>query len=132
MGSRGFITLIHIMASKFNIVITVFKTCRRLSISNIICYESPFEKLSARKNDIMITKLSENSSSKSKNEYYILINWKSFCGKKDAFDCAGIRAQVFRLPVDCSNQLSYAGVQYLLLHRKTSLYHQVDAYWTPV
>ena len=23
---------------------------------------------------------------------------KSFCGKKDAFDCAGIRAQVFRLP----------------------------------
>ena len=24
----------------------------------------------------------------------------SFCGKKDAFDCAGIRAQIFRLPVD--------------------------------
>ena len=22
--------------------------------------------------------------------------WKSFCGKNDAFDCAGIRAQVFR------------------------------------
>ena len=32
-----------------------------------------------------------------------LKNLKSFCGKKDAFDCAGIRAQVFRLPVDCSN-----------------------------
>ena len=30
-------------------------------------------------------------------------NLKSFCGKKDAFDCAGIRAQVFRLPVDCSS-----------------------------
>ena len=27
-----------------------------------------------------------------------LKNLKSFCGKKDAFDCAGIRAQVFRLP----------------------------------
>ena len=34
----------------------------------------------------------------------ILKNFKSFCGKKDAFDCAGIRAQVFRLPVDCSNK----------------------------
>ena len=30
----------------------------------------------------------------------ILKNLKSFCGKKDAFDCAGIRAQVFRLPID--------------------------------
>ena len=28
--------------------------------------------------------------------YYFLKNLKSFCGKKDAFDCAGIRAQVFR------------------------------------
>ena len=27
-------------------------------------------------------------------------NLKSFCGKKDVFDCAGIRAQVFWLPVD--------------------------------
>ena len=26
-----------------------------------------------------------------------------FLWKKDAFDSAGIRAQVFRLPVDCSN-----------------------------
>ena len=32
-----------------------------------------------------------------------LKNLQFFCGKKDAFDCAGIRAQVFRLPVDCSN-----------------------------
>ena len=45
--------------------------------------------------------------------------WKSFCGKKDAFDCAGIRAQVFRLPVDCS-ALSYTGVRHLFLHRKIS------------
>ena len=36
-------------------------------------------------------------------------NLKSFCGKKDAFDCAEIRARVFRLPVDCFNQLSYTG-----------------------
>ena len=28
---------------------------------------------------------------------------KILCGKNDAFDCAGIRAQVFRLPADCSN-----------------------------
>ena len=45
MGSQGFITLIHIMASKFNIVIIVFKICRRqISILNIKYYESPFEK----------------------------------------------------------------------------------------
>ena len=31
----------------------------------------------------------------------ILKHFKSFCGKKDAFDCAGIRAETFRLPVDC-------------------------------
>ena len=40
--------------------------------------------------------------------FYVLIlnlnNLKSVCGKKDAFDCAGIRAQVFRLPVDCSTR----------------------------
>ena len=36
------------------------------------------------------------------NFIQILENLNSFCGKKDAFDCAGIRAQVFRLPVDCS------------------------------
>ena len=28
---------------------------------------------------------------------------KSFCGKRDAFDCAGIWARVFRLPEECSN-----------------------------
>ena len=28
-----------------------------------------------------------------------LKNLKSFCGKKDVFDCTGIRAQVFRLPI---------------------------------
>ena len=28
---------------------------------------------------------------------------KSFCGKRDAFDCAGTRARVFRLLVDFSN-----------------------------
>ena len=28
-----------------------------------------------------------------------LKNLKSFCGKKDVFDCAGIRAQVFQLLV---------------------------------
>ena len=27
-------------------------------------------------------------------------NFKSFCGKKDTFDCAGIRAQVFRNAVE--------------------------------
>ena len=30
-------------------------------------------------------------------KYSNLKNLKSICGKKDAFDCAGIRAQVFRL-----------------------------------
>ena len=69
------ITLIYIMASKFNIVIIVFKTCRRqISILNTNYYESPFEKLRGRKNDIMITKLSENNSNKSNNEYYNLEN----------------------------------------------------------
>ena len=39
------VTFIYIMASKFNIVITVFKTCRRkISILNTEYYESPFEK----------------------------------------------------------------------------------------
>ena len=58
--SRGFITLIHIMASKFNIVITVFKTFRRkISILNTKYYESPFENFRVRKNDIRITKISK-------------------------------------------------------------------------
>ena len=44
------------MASKFNMVLTVFKTCRRkISILNTKYYESPFEKLRVRKNDIVIT-----------------------------------------------------------------------------
>ena len=47
---------------------------------------------------------------------------KSFCEKRDVFDCAGIRARVIRLPVDCPNQLSYTGVRLLLLHKKISLY----------
>ena len=59
------------MASKFNIVITVFKTCRRkISILNTKYYESPFENFRVRKNYIMITKLSKNDFNKSNNEYY--------------------------------------------------------------
>ena len=61
------------MASIFNVVITVFKTCRREdSILNTKYYESTFEKLRVQKNDIMINKLSKNNSNKSKNEYYKL------------------------------------------------------------
>ena len=48
------------MASKFNIVIKVFKTCRRqISILNTKYYESPFEKLRVRKTFIVITKVSK-------------------------------------------------------------------------
>ena len=79
---RGFITVIHIMALKFNIVITSFKTCRRqISILNTKYYESSFEKLRVWKNDIMIIKLSENNFNSD------LKNLKPFCGKRDAFDC---------------------------------------------
>ena len=39
--------------------------------------------------------------------YFILKNLKSFCGKKDTFDCARIRAQVFQLPIDCSIRTVY-------------------------
>ena len=61
------------MTSKFNIVITLFETCRRkISILNTKYCESPFEKLRVRKNDIMITKFSQNDSNKSGNEYYSL------------------------------------------------------------
>ena len=61
------------MTLKFNIVITVLKTCRRkISILNLKYYESPFEKLRVPKNDIMITKFPKNSSNKSSNEYYNL------------------------------------------------------------
>ena len=61
------------MTSKFNIVITLFKTYRRqISILNTKYYKSPFEKLRVRKNDIMITKLSKHTSNKSNNKYYNL------------------------------------------------------------
>ena len=71
--SRGFITLIHIMASKFNIVITIFKTCRRkISILNTKYYESPFENFRVWKNDIIITNISKKNSNKLNNEYYNL------------------------------------------------------------
>ena len=61
------------MASKFNIAIMVFETYRRqISILNTKYYEFPFEKLRVRKNNIMITKLSNNNSNKSNNKYYNL------------------------------------------------------------
>ena len=61
------------MASTFNIVITVFKTCRRkIGILNTKHDESPFEKQKVRKNNIMITKFSKSNSNKSNNEYYNL------------------------------------------------------------
>ena len=40
---------------------------------------------------------------KKKGYTYYLKNLKIFLWKKDAFDCAVIRVQVVRLPVDCSN-----------------------------
>ena len=61
------------MASKFNIIITFFKTCRRkISILNTKYYESLFENFRVRKNDIITTKVSKNNSNKSNNEYYNL------------------------------------------------------------
>ena len=65
------------------------------------------------------------------HKYYYnnLKNLKSSCEKRDAFDCAGIRARIFRLPLDGSNQLSYTGVsglksrhgrKCLFFHRKIS------------
>ena len=36
---------------------------------------------------------------------HFLKNLNSFRGQKDAFDCAGIRTQVFRLPVEIANVL---------------------------
>ena len=35
---------------------------------------------------------------------FYLKNFKSFCGKGDVFDCAGIRALVLLLPVNCSTK----------------------------
>ena len=65
---------IHIMASKFNVVITVFETCKRKIIIyiNIKYYESPFENFRVRKNDIIINKVSKNNSNNSNNGYYNL------------------------------------------------------------
>ena len=37
--------------------------------------------------------------------FYNFKKYEIFLWKKGAFDCAEIWAQVFRLPVDCSNQL---------------------------
>ena len=69
--SYYYYTIINIEASKFNIAITVFKTCKRkISILNIKYYESRFENLRVRKTAIMITKLYINNSKKSNNEYY--------------------------------------------------------------
>ena len=45
---------------------------RKISILNTKYYESPFEKLRRRKNDIMITKFSKNNSNNSNNAYYNL------------------------------------------------------------
>ena len=73
MAKAEVLLQIHIMASKFNIVITVFETCRsKISILNTKYYESPFEIFRVRKSDIMITKVSKNNSNKSNNEYYNL------------------------------------------------------------
>ena len=72
--SRGFIILIHIMESKFNIATTIFNIWKRqCSILNTKYYESPFEKLKVQKKDIMITnKLSKNN--------FKLISWVwNFC-----------------------------------------------------
>ena len=78
--SRNFITLIYIMVSKFNIVITVFKTCRRqISISNTKYYEAPFQKLGAWEYDIIITKLPETWWRAAKIETFILgFSYNSF------------------------------------------------------
>ena len=55
-----------------------------------------------------------------KHLQYLSNNLKSSSGKRDAFDCAGIRVRIFRLLVDCSNQLTYTGVRHSLLNRKIS------------
>ena len=61
------------MASKFDIIITVFEACKiQISILNTKYFKFAFEKLRVRKNDIMIAKLSKNNSNKSNNEYYNL------------------------------------------------------------
>ena len=50
-----------------------------------------------------------------------LKNLKSFCGKKDVFDCAGIQAQVFRYrPIERPGLESPCSRKRLLFHRKIS------------
>ena len=67
------------MVPKFNLVITVFKTCRRqISILNTKHYQSLLEKLRVRKNDIMITKFSKNNS---KSQKINIISSKAYLGK---------------------------------------------------
>ena len=58
-------------------------------------------------------------------EYLVFGKFEIFLWKKVAFDCAGIQAQDFRLPVDCFKQLGYTSIRHLFLHRKTSLYRPV-------
>ena len=41
----------------------------------------------------------------------MILKIKNFCEKKIPLPAAGIRAQVFRLPVDCSEALSYGGTE---------------------
>ena len=54
-------------------IITLFETCKRqISILNNKYYESLFGKLRVKKGNIMISKLSQNNSNKSENEYYNL------------------------------------------------------------
>ena len=59
------------MASKFNIVITVFTKYYLLNI-NTKYYKSPFENFRVRKNAITVTKLSKNNYHKLNNKYYNL------------------------------------------------------------
>ena len=75
MGKAEVLLHIHIMATKFNLVITVFKKRRRkISILNTIYYEFSFQNFKVRKNDIRITKVPKNNHNKSKNEYYNMEN----------------------------------------------------------
>ena len=42
----------------------------------------------------------------------MILKIQNFCEKKElSLPTAGIRAQVFRLPVDCSEPLSYGGTE---------------------
>ena len=107
------------------------KTTPFLSNYAVNFTHSSFSHTNQRKHFYLIMKLYFCLFENIKYEYNIIIfniffinlkNLKSFCEKRDAFDCAGIRAPVFRSPVDCSNQMSYTCVRHLLLHGKTCLY----------